>query len=61
MKVDETLSLSTFFDFLESLVEGLLVLAFEELSAIMEETLGGEGNGDDDGANGGHNPRRSEL
>ena len=52
---------ATFFDLLESFVERLLVLGFEKLSAIMKEALSGEGNGDDDCAKGGHNPRRSEL
>lgn len=58
---NETQKHQLFFDLLESFVERLLVLLLEELAAIVEETLGGEGNGDYHGANGGHYPRRSEL
>lgn len=33
----------------------------KDLSEAMEEALGDEGDDDDEGANGGHNPRGSEL
>jgi len=51
----------TFFNLLQCFVERLLVLGFEKLSAKMKKALCGEGDGDDDGANSGHHPRRSEL
>lgn len=51
----------TFFNFLESFIERLLILPLEVLAEEVEEALQGQRNGDDDGADGGDHPRRSEL